>query len=435
MTDPGRPSNVMHVVWEYPPVIYGGLARHAEHLARAQHEAGHEVAVVTAAEDVTNPSRRVPATSGARRGVTVHRARRAAPRTPWATNLPRAAAELGAAFVASGLDAAAMSRPDVVHGHDWTAFPGARAISDAVGVPLVMTIHATEHGRRTGNLTAEDEGGVPARIDRVERESVASAHAVIVCSEAMRREVVEVLGADPGRVHVVANAVTASAWRSGPGAVRAARRYWTGSPGGTASTTAPPHGDLLVAAAGRIEWEKGFSTLVRAIPGLREAAGRVHVVIAGRGTETPRLEALAAELGVTDSLNLPGWLSRRDLAALYASADAVVVPSRYEPSGLVAREAQAAGASVVVTGVGGLGEAVRHGENGLVIGVGDVHGLRDAVLRLAADPAGARAMGRAAAAGVKGWTWADVATATATVYRGAAATRDSTLTSAPHLVS
>jgi glycogen synthase len=432
MTDAGRRENVMHVVWEYPPVIYGGLARHAEHLARAQHEAGHEVAVVTAAEDVTDPSRRVPATSTTRRGIAVHRARRATPRTSWATNLPRAAAELGAAFVASGLAAAATSRPDVVHGHDWTAFPAARALADAVGVPLVMTIHATEHGRRTGNLTEDDEGGVPAKIHRVEQESVRSAHAVVVCSDAMRVEVVDVLGADPRRVHVVANAVTASAWRSGPGAVRAARRHWTRSPGGTGTTTAPPPGELLVVAAGRIEWEKGFSTLVRAIPGLRGAAGPVHVVIAGRGTEAPRLQALAAELGVTDCLDLPGWLSRRDLAALYAAADAVVVPSRYEPSGLVAREAQAAGASVVVTGVGGLAETVRHGETGLVIGVGDVHGLRDAILRLVADPTGARAMGRAAAAGVKGWTWADAATATAAAYRDAAETRDRT--QAAHLV-
>src|SRR6185503_14258061 len=132
----------------------------------AQQDAGHAVSVVTAAEDVTDPSRRVPATSGTRRGITVHRVRRAAPRTPWA-DLPRAAAELGAALVAGGLAAAATARPDVVHGHDWTAFPAARAIADAVGVPLVMTIHATEHGRRAGHVGEEQDGGVPATIHRI----------------------------------------------------------------------------------------------------------------------------------------------------------------------------------------------------------------------------------------------------------------------------
>jgi glycogen(starch) synthase len=220
--------------------------------------------------------------------------------------------------------------------------------------------------------------------------------------------------------------------------VRAARRHWTGGANGGAiggGTAAGPGtgGELLVAAAGRIEWEKGFSTLVRAMPGLREAGGDVHVVLAGRGSEVPRLTALAAELGVADALHLPGWLTRRDLAALYAAADAVVVPSRYEPSGLVVREAQAAGASVVASRVGGIPETVTHGETGLLMDVGDVHGLRDAVLRLAADPAGARAMGRAAAAAVRGRTWADAATATGEVYRLAAA-RHAEAGPAPHLV-
>jgi len=428
-TDPEQPSGVLHVVWEYPPVIYGGLARHVEHLARAQQDAGHAVSVVTAAEDVTDPSRRVPATSGTRRGITVHRVRRAAPRTPWA-DLPRAAAELGAALVAGGLAAAATARPDVVHGHDWTAFPAARAIADAVGVPLVMTIHATEHGRRAGHVGEEQDGGVPATIHRIEQTSAGAADAVIVCSDAMRTEVVDVLGGDHDRVHVVRNAVNAAAWRCGPGVVRAARRHWTHAPG----VVAPPRGELLVAAAGRIEWEKGFSTLVRAIPGLREAVGTVHVVIAGRGSETARLEALATDLGVRDCLDFPGWLSRRDLAALYAAADAVIVPSRYEPSGLVAREAQAAGAAVVVTGTGGLAEAVRDGTTGTLIGIGDVHALRDAVLRLAADPVGARAMGKAAAASVTNWTWSDAAAATEVVYRDATKAREQDLDRAEHLV-
>jgi glycosyltransferase involved in cell wall biosynthesis len=83
--------------------------------------------------------------------------------------------------------------------------------------------------------------------------------------------------------------------------------------------------------------------------------------------------------------------------------------------------------------VGGIPETVRHGETGLLIGVGDVHGLRDAVLRLAADPAGARAMGRAAAAAVRGRTWADVGAETSGVY-GGAAQRRADAGAAPHLV-
>lgn len=415
-----KPSRVMHVVWEYPPVIYGGLARHAEHLARAQHDAGHDVTVITAAEDVTDPTRRVPAASAVRRGVTVHRARRASPRTPW-TDILRAAAELETALTATGLEAADTNPPDVVHGHDWTAFGAARTIADKIGVPLVLTVHATEHGRHAGNLSGPAGPGaddVRTTIDRLERTGVTSADAVIVCSAAMRDEVTGVLGAHPDRVTTIRNAVAAASWHCGPGAVRASRRHWTDTPGGARTTSAPPRSEVLIAAAGRIEWEKGFSTLIRAIPGVRESAGlSVRVVLAGRGSELPRLRRLAAELGVTDCLTLPGWLSRRDLAALYAAADAVVVPSRYEPSGLVAREAQAAGASVIVTDVGGLSEAVTHGVTGLTIGVGDVYGLRDSILRLVADPAGARLLGQAAAREVERWTWPDAAAMTEEVYR------------------
>jgi glycogen(starch) synthase len=204
----------------------------------------------------------------------------------------------------------------------------------------------------------------------------------------------------------VPNAVDAEAWRAGPAAVRAARRHWL-----------TQESDLLIAAAGRIEWEKGFSTIIRALPDLRRVHPRVRLVLAGRGSYTQSLIDLAAELDVSDRLVLPGWLARRDLAALYAAADLVVVPSRYEPSGLVAREAQAAGATVIVTRTGGLVEAVQDETTGLLMDVGDVHGLRDLISLLAAHPSRGRRLARAGAAAVRTVTWADVTAATAAVYQ------------------
>ena len=398
---------VLHVVWEYPPVMYGGLARHAEALALAQHAAGHEVTVVTAAEDVTDPDRKVPAAVRLRRDVRVHRARRAAPRLPW-SDLLGAATQLSDALTAGGLAEAAARAPDVVHAHDWTAARAGRAIADAAGVPLVLTVHATEYGRRLGRVDPAVEGGVPATIHGIERAAVTGADAVLVCSRAMRLEVREVLGANPDRVAVIPNAVNVAAWRCGAAAVRAARRHWLGE--------AADDG-LLIAAAGRLEWEKGFSTLLRAVPDLIAAGRRPRVVLAGRGSDAPRLEGLAEQLDIAGVVTMPGWLSRRDLAALYSAADVVAVPSRYEPYGLVAREAQAAGAAVVAAAVGGLLETVRDGVDGLLIGVGDVHGLRDRVLALTADPQLGRRLGAAAAREVEDWTWGGVAAATGEIYR------------------
>jgi glycogen(starch) synthase len=161
--------------------------------------------------------------------------------------------------------------------------------------------------------------------------------------------------------------------------------------------------------------------VIRTLPDLRRVHPHLRFVLAGRGSYTPSLIALAAEVGVSDLLVLPGWLARRDLAALYAAADLVVVPSRYEPSGLVAREAQAAGATVVATRVGGLVETVRDGETGLLITVGDVHGLRDTISLLAAHPSRGRRLARAGTAEVRAVTWPDVAAATAAVYAGSTA--------------
>lgn len=407
---------VLHLVWEYPPIIYGGLARHAEELAQAQYRAGHNVSVVTAAEDVLRAQRRVPAAFSVRDGVRIRRARRPAPRRPW-SDLLGAAAELDRAMTAAALDEVAVQPPDIVHAHDWTAFRAGRAVATVRGLPFVVTVHATEYGRRLGRLEAAD--GIPSAVHAVERAGVAEADAVVVCSAAMRAEVCDVLGADPAKVVVVPNAVDPAAWRCAPAVVRAARRRWIEQVDVSGPVTAPAPDAVLIAAAGRLEWDKGFSTLVRALPALRVACGTVCAVLAGRGSDAPRLRDLAQELEVTDILRIPGWLERRELAALYAAADVVVVPSRYEPSGLVAREAQAAGTVVIATDSGGLPDAVTPGVTGLRIGVGDVDGLRDAVLRLVRAPQEARRMADAGSRAVSGWTWRDAAGAVDRVYQDA----------------
>jgi glycogen synthase len=412
MTDP-HPLPVMHLVWEFPPVIYGGLARHAEHLVRAQHLAGLDVTVVTAAEDVTDPGRRVPPGTHLRRGISVVRAKRPSPRLPW-TQLVGAATELDLAMGDAALDVAKSDPPAIVHAHDWIGARAGRRVADLTGAQFVLTVHATEWGRRQGRIDASTEDGVPAQIHALEQAAVADADAVIVCSQAMATEICDVLGAPAHKVTVVPNAVDVAAWRCGPGPVRAAREYWLERQAGPRQTTGP-----LVAAAGRLEWEKGFSTLIRALPDLREAYPGVRVVLAGRGSYGRDLERLATDLAVGDLLIMPGWLARRDLGALYAAADVVVVPSRYEPSGLVAREAQAAGATVVAARTGGLTDAVQDHVTGRLIDVGDVHALRDIVVSLSGDPATARRLALAGSAAVASLTWQDVARQTQSVYASA----------------
>jgi glycosyltransferase involved in cell wall biosynthesis len=148
-----------------------------------------------------------------------------------------------------------------------------------------------------------------------------------------------------------------------------------------------------VAFAGQLIEEKGVQVLLEAARGM---SGAADWVIAGAGRYRAELEALAGRLGVPAR-----FVGHVDSAALFRAADVVVVPSLWEEAfGLVAVEGMAAGAAVVVSDAGGLGEVV--GDTGLVVPRGDVAALRRGLERLVRSPEertrlGADASRRAAA--------------------------------------
>jgi glycogen(starch) synthase len=128
----------------------------------------------------------------------------------------------------------------------------------------------------------------------------------------------------------------------------------------------------------------------------------------------------ARTLGVLGSIEFAGHLPDADLAAAVAAADAVVLPSHYEPFGIVALEAAAAGAPLVVARSGGLAEVVVDGETGVSFAPQDVAGLADAVGRVLTDPAAAaRRAARARERLATDFAWTGVADRTAQVYRTA----------------
>jgi glycogen(starch) synthase len=116
-----------------------------------------------------------------------------------------------------------------------------------------------------------------------------------------------------------------------------------------------------------------------------------------------------------------GFVPEPEMAALAAAADCAVVPSIYEPFGLVALEAAAAGTPLVVADVGGLREFVEHGTTGLRFAAGDVAGLADAVSALLSDEVLARRLARAARAVLaERYSWSSIAGRTIDCYQAAA---------------
>lgn len=157
-----------------------------------------------------------------------------------------------------------------------------------------------------------------------------------------------------------------------------------------------------LAAVGRLVPMKGFDVAIDALARVRAVHPDAHLTIAGDGPERPALEARAAALGLADATTFLGWQSQADVFALQAASSLCVMPSRStrteytEGLGLVALEAAATARVVVGTNVGGVPEAIVHGETGLLVPPDDAAAMAGAILRLLADPAGATAMGIAA---------------------------------------
>ena len=144
----------------------------------------------------------------------------------------------------------------------------------------------------------------------------------------------------------------------------------------------------LILALGRLHPNKAFDLLIRA---LRVLPG-VHAVIAGEGPERAALQDLARTVGVTDRLHLLGW--RTDTAALLATADLLVCPSRIEPRGNVVLEAWSAGRPVVAAAVAGPRELIAPDRDGLLVPLEDPAALAEAIRSLRDDPIRAGVLAR-----------------------------------------
>ncbi|WP_369130796.1 glycosyltransferase [Modestobacter roseus] len=157
-----------------------------------------------------------------------------------------------------------------------------------------------------------------------------------------------------------------------------------------------PSGPVL-AHVGRLDPEKKVHELVEALALVR-ARWDVHLLVVGDGQERGRLEALAARLGVADSVTFTGLLADAELPEAYAAADVLGMAGTAELQSLVTLEAMATGLPVLAVDAGALPHLVRHGETGWLYRHGDVPALAGRLAALLDDPAGAARMGRRARA-------------------------------------
>ncbi len=403
---------VLHVSWEYPPLVYGGLGRHVEELTKAQAAAGATVTVLTQ----HGPGERRPDYEFVD-GVHVLRVDPPTPEVPrepealveWTTKLDQRLGEVGSHLLeefAHEWD----TPPNVVHAHDWVVSQAARSLTRELGTRLVTTFHATESGRHQGWI----EGDVSTHIDHVEASLSHHSDQIIVCSNWMKNEIRRQFRVSAKRVSVIPNGIDLGNWsieNLDPKALaKCAKTYGDGAP--------------IVLFAGRLEWEKGVQTFIDAAATLKEqfstpstSAPMPHFVIAGTGTLEQQFKDQADEAGLGDVLTFEGWLPPEQIQALIASSSAVVIPSLYEPFGITALESAALGAPLVVARAGGLAEIVEDERCGRLFEPGNATELAVEIGEALNNPTSSRVMAQTLVGELPNtYDWGIIARDTMSVY-------------------
>jgi glycogen(starch) synthase len=387
---------ILHLSWEYPPIVYGGLGRHVHALAEQQAVQGHEVVVVTQTEGAPGTAKIA--------GVTVVRAPRDVPFVPLDnTNLLTWVSGLEHSMTRSVVRLSRHWRPDVIHAHDWMVAHVAAAAGDVFRRPVVTTFHATEAGRHQGWLPP----GLPQSIHAVEWWLSANSTRVVTCSSHMRWETNRLFGVGLQKSDVVPNGINPARWSIDHDI------------SATGPKCRPTEGPMIV-FTGRLEWEKGVHILLDAIALLKKQHPNVRLAIAGKGGKALELRRQCHRLKLGKSVSFEGWLPERELHALVAEADVAVVPSLYEPFGLVALEAVALGTPIVVSGTGGLTEIADNDRVGLTFLRGDAESLATTIDSVLVDTeATSKRMATAARALSDRYSWERVAEATSRTYEKA----------------
>jgi glycogen synthase len=380
--------------WEYPPLIEGGLARHVRKLSESLAELGTEVHVLTRGGE-ESPPEHVAA------GVAIHRVRE--PTRPrdlgeFVTWVER----MNSDMLAAGVELGDRHDFDLVHGHDWLVAAACDHLARRFGAPLVTTIHATEHGRHQGWVEEHPQ----SYIHGVERWITNRSERVIACSYYMREQIADIFAVEEDRVTVIPNGIDPEELQAHDEDRLERLR---------AEFAAPS--ERLVLLVGRLVYEKGFQIALEAMPALIERLPGTRFVVAGSGTHERELRRQADALGLGEHGTFLGWIGDDVLHSLYRIADVCVVPSIYEPFGLVALEAMASECPCIVADTGGLREVVPDGEVGLRFRSRDPGDLVEVTGRVLTDPDLGRRLVAEAQGHLRRFDWLDVAERTAATYR------------------
>jgi len=352
---------VLLLGWEWPPKIKGGLGRHTYFLARELARAGHKVTFVAPASNLPKRSglsgvKLVPIRISIN-GSYLHQVNSILRNYPWAFD------NLGGEF-------------DVIHGHDWMAVEPALRLRRKLGIPFVFTLHSSERDRSGEKIKS-------SKVAETEKKGVETADKVITVSNFMKRQIRQ--WGVKRRIAVIPNGVELKK-----------RSVQRGN---------------VVLFVGRLTEQKGAEYFALATA---DVTAKARFVVVGEGHLRKRLENFSKMVGAR--LEFLGFVSEKKLERLYGEAAVVVVPSTFEPFGIVPLEALAHGRPLVLSRHAGVAEFLEDGKNVLLVPERNPKKLAEAIGKILADQKLAQRLGAAGRRKAEQFDWKRIAATTLAIY-------------------
>jgi glycosyltransferase involved in cell wall biosynthesis len=355
-----RDLSVMMLSWEFPPRIIGGISPHVYYLSKSLAKNGVKVYVVTC-DFPGAPAHEVLD------GVEVYRIdsyKNPSPDFATWVYLMNVNMQKEAAALINSLG----GKVDVIHAHDWLVATAGIGLKHVFRRPFFATIHSTEIGRRNG---------IHFDYERMIHETEAwltyEAWKVICCSDYMISHVQWAFGLPSDKLIMVPNGVNYEVYS----------KYDNEDLRAFRSKFALPE-EKIVLFVGRLVYEKGVHVFVNAVQKVLEKVNAKFIIV-GNGYMRDQLSGLVKGMGLSHKVLFTGFVDDETLRRLQRVADVSVVPSLFEPFGIVALEAMAAGSPVVVSDTGGLSEIVEHNVSGVKVYVNNPESLAWGITRVLTD--------------------------------------------------
>lgn len=353
---------ILMLCWEFPPNVIGGLSRHVFGLSVHLAQIGHEVHVLTAGNG-NLPSDEII------EGVYVHRVK---PINEYDENF---FSWIGGLNLAMAFRAEKLSEEilfDLIHAHDWLVGSAGIVLKESLELPLLSTIHATEYGRNNGIHNENQQF-----IHNHEQQLIYESDQIIVCSDYMKNVLHSIFNTNNEKMVIIPNGIEPL------------------KPGFKTEDIFPELKEKkYIFSLGRIVKEKGFETIIRAAAIAKKRNVDCFFVVAGKGPmlETYRQQISAMKL--ESHIQFIGYVNDEQRNALIAGSELAVIPSLYEPFGIVVLETMVLGIPTIVSNTGGMKGIVKHLHTGLLMTPGDEQSMLDQIDYLIKHPLKAEEIGK-----------------------------------------